>query len=112
MEFKKESGNSNNNQLSVNDISLVKGGASVPHGALLFINQLLFVNNDLVRELNDEYGYLESGPLLPMPWHKSQFLSHSFELLAGMEEYTYMSGYMNATPALGQYAEGKCKTQS
>ena len=96
-------------KLSINDIALIEGGTPVPHGELLFINKLLFVDNNVVKDLNEEYGYLESGPLLPLPWYKSQFLSHALELLSSRKEYTYMSGYMNSTPAFGQYGEGKRK---
>ena len=105
VEFKKDDGD----KLSINDIVLIEGGTPVPHGELLFINKLLFVNDDMVKNLNDEYAYLESGPLLPMPWYKSQFLSHSFELLSERKEYTYMSEYMNNTPEFGSYAEGPRK---
>ena len=52
------------------------------------------------------YSYLESGPLLPSPWYRSQFLSHAYDLLSDREEFTYMTEYMNMTGALGQYAEG------
>ena len=51
-------------------------------------------------------SYLESGPLLPSPWYRSQFLSHAYDLLSDREEFTYMTEYMNMTEGLGQYAEG------
>ena len=87
-------------------MDLLEGGTSVPHGSLLFIERLMFVDRKAVSKLNKEYSYLESGPLLPSPWYRSQFLSHAYEMLSGREEFTYMTEYMNMTQGLGQYAEG------
>ena len=91
-------------------MNLIEGGTTVPHGTLLFIERLMFVDREVVSRLNKEYSYLESGPLLPSPWYRSQFLSHAYDLLSDREEFTYMTEYMNMTQGLGQYAEGlrKC----
>ncbi len=94
------------NVLSVNGIELLEGGTPIDHGTMLFIDQLLFVDRDKVDELNEEYPFLESGPLLPAPWYESQFLSHALRTLSEREEYTYMVEYMNATHELGSYAPG------
>eukprot|EP00094_Tigriopus_californicus_P001544 TCALIF_01493-PA protein Name:"Protein of unknown function" AED:0.04 eAED:0.04 QI:513/0.8/1/1/0.8/0.66/6/259/724 len=93
-------------KLRVNDIELVEGGTPVPHGALLFINELLFVDNEMVKELEQDHGYLESGPLVIEPWSESQFLSHVYSFIEGSEEYTYMTEYMNSTPEIGEFAPG------
>lgn len=85
---------------------MVEGGTDVSNGAILFINKLLFVNREEVDRLNVEYGYLESGPLLPKPWYQSQFLSHAFQLLSKKEEFSYMTEYMSKTAALGKFAQG------
>eukprot|EP00095_Tigriopus_kingsejongensis_P006427 maker-scaffold469_size162558-snap-gene-0.30 protein:Tk06427 transcript:maker-scaffold469_size162558-snap-gene-0.30-mRNA-1 annotation:"hypothetical protein DAPPUDRAFT_309902" len=91
-------------KLRVNNIDLVEGGTPVPHGALLFINELLFVDDAKVSELENEYGYLETGPLIIEPWPESQFLSHVYELISKREEYTYMTEYLNKTPEIGDFA--------
>ncbi|TRY61331.1 hypothetical protein TCAL_01493 [Tigriopus californicus] len=98
-------------KLRVNDIELVEGGTPVPHGALLFINELLFVDNEMVKELEQDHGYLESGPLVIEPWSESQFLSHVYSFIEGSEEYTYMTEYMNSTPEIGEFAPGFTPTK-
>ena len=97
-------GRKNGFGLSVNGVELVEGGTSVKHGALLFLDQLLFVDHDRVEEVRSSHPYLESGPLLPKPWYRSQFLSHAHKILSRMEQYSYMSEYMEQTAELGDHA--------
>lgn len=94
-------------KISVNGVNLVEGGTEVPNGEILFVDKLLFVTDEDVKKLNDEFGYLESGPLLPYPWYESQFLSHIFHDLSEKEKYSYLTEYMNLTEELGQFAEGE-----
>lgn len=92
--------------LSANGVRLVEGGTPVPHGSLLFVDQLLFVDAEAVESLRAENGWLESGPLLPRPWYQSQFLSHALQLVSEREGFSYMAEYMNSTEELGDYAQG------
>ena len=92
-------------KVAVNGVELVEGaGTPVPHGRLLFLNEILFVNHEMVKKLNVKYGYLESGPILPTPWYKSQFLSHVFQKLNKREEFSDLVEYMNATENFGSFA--------
>lgn len=91
-------------KLLANGIELIEGGTPVPHGALLFLKELLFVDDASVTRLNEEHAYLESGPLLPLPWDESQFLSHAFNAVSENEQHSYMAEYMNMTPELGRFA--------
>ena len=77
-----------------------------PSSIVLF-NQFVQVN-----ELNEQYGYLESGPLLPSPWYQSQFLSHAFYMLNEKAETSYISNYMNVTEELGDFAQGYSKIRN
>ncbi len=91
----------------VNGTPLVEeSGTPVPHGSLLFVDRLLFVDHDRVEALARLHPWLESGPLLPGPWMRSQFLSHALRRLEEREGFAYMAEYMNATEELGRHAQG------
>ena len=92
-------------KLTANGVELSEGGTPVPNGQLLFVDKLLFVTHKSVQKLNSQFEYLETGPLLPVPWYKSQFLSHVYKILTEREGFEYVSGYMNQTAELGSYAE-------
>ena len=36
-------------------MNLIEGGTTVPHGTLLFIERLMFVDREVVSKLNKEY---------------------------------------------------------
>jgi len=100
----------NNIQLSIYpESSLLNGVPTLGEmdlisGKVIFLEKVLFVNSSIVKQLNKKYRYLESGPLVTYPWFRSQFLSHAFRILEGKPEYSQMTGYMNETSSLGQYA--------
>eukprot|EP00092_Neocalanus_flemingeri_P081783 GFUD01102224.1.p1 GENE.GFUD01102224.1~~GFUD01102224.1.p1 ORF type:complete len:173 (-),score=53.01 GFUD01102224.1:103-588(-) len=88
--------------------ALVRGGMTLHggRGSVLFLDQVLWVDHDVVEDLNNKFGYLESGPPINSPWNNSQFLSHSLGILEKLPNTTLTALYMNSTPALGEYAPG------
>jgi len=88
---------------------LVRGGITLDggRGSVLFLDKLLWVDHDVVDDLNSKYGFLESGPPINYPWNNSQFLSHSLVRLENMPETSLLAGYLNNTPSLGTLAPSK-----
>jgi len=88
---------------------LVRGGITLDggRGSILFLDKVLWVDHDVVDDLNSKYGFLESGPPINYPWNNSQFLSHSLVLLENMPETSLLASYLNNTPSLGSLAPSK-----
>jgi len=88
---------------------LVRGGITLVggRGSILFLDKVLWVDHDVVDDLNSKYGFLESGPPINYPWNNSQFLSHSLVLLENMPETSLLASYLNNTPSLGSLAPSK-----
>merc|ERR1711972_1057099 len=76
-------------------------------GSILFLDKVLWVDHDVVDDLNSKYGFLESGPPINYPWNNSQFLSHSLSRPENMPETSLLAGYLNNTPSLGDLAPSK-----
>jgi len=88
---------------------LVKGGITLDGGmgSVLFLDKVLWVDHDVVDDLNSKYGFLESGPPINYPWNNSQFLSHSLVKLENMPETSLLAEYLNNTLSLGTLAPSK-----
>ncbi|KAK4295158.1 hypothetical protein Pmani_032268 [Petrolisthes manimaculis] len=86
------------NKLLANGVEVtLESEVPLSRGRVYTINQLLFVDNDRVFELQAQYGDLETAPLLGNPWPASQFLSH---LLGWTEEEprtSHFAEYLNLT---------------
>eukprot|EP00088_Acartia_fossae_P065663 TRINITY_DN8100_c0_g1_i12.p1 TRINITY_DN8100_c0_g1~~TRINITY_DN8100_c0_g1_i12.p1 ORF type:complete len:906 (-),score=174.16 TRINITY_DN8100_c0_g1_i12:91-2808(-) len=72
-------------------------------GKLVFIEEVLFIDDNVVQDLNQKFRYLETGPLITYPWIESQFLSHTYRLLNKDPDFSYLSVYLNLTSDLGSY---------
>jgi len=82
----------------------VSGEMDLLSGKVVFVNEILFLDDEVVYDLNDKYGYLETGPLVAFPWFQSQFLSHSLRRLGSLPGFSSFTQYMNSTAQLGDYA--------
>lgn len=91
---------------------LNSGGTPIPHGSLLFIDRLLFVDSAGVEALRKDHAHLETAPFVFEPFHSSQFLSHAYDRLEGREDASYVVGYLNRTEELGDYAKGNGKDKA
>jgi len=76
-------------------------------GRVLFLDQVLWVDHDVVEDLNNEFSFLETGPPINSPWNNSQFLSHSLAILEKLPNTSQTGLYMNMTNTLGNFAPGR-----
>ena len=102
---------------------LIRGGITLAggRGSVLFLDQVLWVDHDLVDDLNAKYRYgndtkskqaqctfpprhLETSPPITSPWNNSKFLSHSLSILEKFPQASIFIDLMNNTSSLGDFA--------
>lgn len=71
------------------------GDTPVSRGNIQFIGDLLFVNAEMVKELNEKHRDVESAPLIISPWYSSQFLSHLYRELSSAHQFSFVLDYLN-----------------
>jgi len=85
---------------------LIRGGITLAggRGSVLFLDQVLWVDHDLVDDLNAKYRHLETSPPITSPWNNSKFLSHSLSILEKFSQASIFIDLMNNTSSLGDFA--------
>ncbi|XP_063229791.1 uncharacterized protein LOC134534960 isoform X2 [Bacillus rossius redtenbacheri] len=68
----------NSSLLTVNGVQVVKGDTPVAGGNMMFLGEVMFVDDDVVSRLYADNRDKETAPLIAFPWMRSQFLSHAF----------------------------------
>ncbi|GLH16155.1 Transforming growth factor-beta-induced protein ig-h3-like Protein [Gryllus bimaculatus] len=81
--------------LMVEGAHIVNGDTPVVGGNIMFIGEVLFVNEGVVQRLHQENRDKETPPLLAFPWFGSQFLSHAFLALEENPQFTQITRFVN-----------------
>nr|CAD7196997.1 unnamed protein product [Timema douglasi] len=82
--------------LTVNGVQVVKGDTPVSDGNMMFLGEVLFVDDEIVKKLQQSNRDKETAPLLAFPWMRSQFLSHAFLMLEeDPDRFTHITRFLN-----------------
>ncbi|XP_060517009.1 transforming growth factor-beta-induced protein ig-h3 [Cylas formicarius] len=81
--------------LMVNGASIVKGDTPVKNGNIMFIGEVLFINESVVSKLHQQNRDKETPPLLAFPWFGAQFLSHAFLALERDKRFKHITRFLN-----------------
>lgn len=81
--------------LTVNGADVVKGDTPVARGNIMFVSEVLFVNETVVQQLHQKHRDKETPPLLAFPWFGAQFLSHAFLALERSPRFTHITRFLN-----------------
>ncbi|XP_067003374.1 periostin [Anabrus simplex] len=81
--------------LTVEGAAIVNGDTPVTGGNIMFIGEVLFVNDGVVQRLHQDNKDKETPPLLAFPWFGSQFLSHAFLALEENPQFTQITRFVN-----------------
>lgn len=81
--------------LTVNGVDLVKGDTPVMKGNIMFVSEVLFVNESVVQQLHQKHRDKETPPLLAFPWFGAQFLSHAFLALERNPHFSHITRFLN-----------------
>ncbi|XP_018321992.1 transforming growth factor-beta-induced protein ig-h3 [Agrilus planipennis] len=84
-----------NPTLTVNGILVVKGDTPLKKGNIMFIAEVLFVNESVVSRLHQQHRDKETPPLLAFPWFGAQFLSHAFLALERDNRFKQITRFLN-----------------
>ncbi|XP_024084217.1 periostin [Cimex lectularius] len=82
-------------RISSNGVELVKGDTPVTKGNIMFVTEVLFVDDAVVGKLHEEHRDKETPPLLAFPWFGSQFLSHTFLSIESMKGFSHITRFLN-----------------
>ena len=80
---------------TVNGVSIVNGDTPVENGNIMFIREVLFVNENVVQQLHQKNKDKETPPLLAFTWMNSQFMSYAYLALQKDSRFTHMTRYIN-----------------
>ena len=94
--------------MSANGAPIVRGDTPIHHGNLMFISEVLFVNEAEVQKLHQQNKDKETPPLLAFPWFGAQFLSHAFLALERQRKFSHITRFLNAAD-LAPHVSGKGK---
>ncbi|XP_075214572.1 transforming growth factor-beta-induced protein ig-h3 [Lycorma delicatula] len=86
---------SKKSSLTINGVDIVKGDTPVVRGNIMFISEVLFVNEAVVQRLHQKHKDKETPPLLAFPWFGAQFLSHAFLALERNPRFTHITRFLN-----------------
>nr|CAD7444248.1 unnamed protein product [Timema bartmani] len=93
---RKSNGGSSPGVLTVNGVQVVKGDTPVSDGNMMFLGEVLFVDDEIVKKLQQSNRDKETAPLLAFPWMRSQFLSHAFLMLEkDPDRFTHITRFLN-----------------
>ncbi|XP_054284150.1 transforming growth factor-beta-induced protein ig-h3-like [Macrosteles quadrilineatus] len=81
--------------LTVNGADVVKGDTPVARGNIMFVSEVLFVNETVVQRLHQKHKDKETPPLLAFPWFGAQFLSHAFLALERTPHFSHVTRFLN-----------------
>ncbi|XP_069698147.1 periostin isoform X2 [Periplaneta americana] len=81
--------------LNVNGVPVVNGDTPVENGNIMFISEVLFVDEDVVQRLHQQNKDKETPPLLAFTWMNSQFISHAYLALQKDPRFTHVTRYIN-----------------
>lgn len=95
--------------LKLNGAEVVKGDTPITKGNIMFLGEVLFVDDSTVHRLHESHKDKETPPLLAFPWFGAQFLSHAFLALETNSNFTHITRFLNVAdlaphiPGAGQY---------
>nr|CAD7590216.1 unnamed protein product [Timema genevievae] len=102
-------GGSSPGVLTVNGVQVVKGDTPVSDGNMMFLGEVLFVDDEIVKKLQQSNRDKETAPLLAFPWMRSQFLSHAFLMLEkDPDRFTHITRFLNLAD-LAPHIAGKAR---
>lgn len=81
--------------LTINGADVVKGDTPVAKGNIMFVSEVLFVNESVVQRLHQKHRDKETPPLLAFPWFGAQFLSHAFLALERTPKFSHITRFLN-----------------
>ncbi|KAL1124421.1 hypothetical protein AAG570_001049, partial [Ranatra chinensis] len=81
--------------LKANGVEVVKGDTPVTRGNIMFLTEVLFVDDEVVHRLHESHRDKETPPLLAFPWFGAQFLSHAFLTLERDPRFTHITRFLN-----------------
>ncbi|KAK9510263.1 hypothetical protein O3M35_005086 [Rhynocoris fuscipes] len=82
-------------KITANGVEVVKGDTPVTRGNIMFVNEVLFVDDTVVNRLHEEHRDKETPPLLAFPWFGSQFLSHAFINIESDKRFMHITRFLN-----------------
>ncbi|KAF6215018.1 hypothetical protein GE061_009766 [Apolygus lucorum] len=85
----------NDGMITANGVELVKGDTPINKGNIMFVTEVLFVDEQVVSQLHEEHRDKETPPLLAFPWFGSQFLSHAFVALEADARFKHVTRFLN-----------------
>jgi hypothetical protein len=91
----KEAGHHNSISFTVNGVQIVNGDTPVENGNIMFLSEVLFVNEEVVNRLHEQNRDKETPPLLAYTWMNSPFISHAYLALQTDSRFTLVSHYIN-----------------
>jgi len=98
--------------LTANGVPVVGGDTPVQHGNILFVSEVLFVNEEVVARLHEHNRDKETPPLVAFPWIGSQFLSHAFLALeetstnSAKYKFSHITRFLNMANNLAAIVSG------
>ncbi|KAK6622611.1 hypothetical protein RUM43_008453 [Polyplax serrata] len=92
--------------LSANGAPIVRGDTPIHHGNLMFVSEVLFVDEAEVHKLHQKNKDKETPPLLAFPWFGAQFLSHAFLALERQRKFSHITRFLNLAD-LAPHVSGK-----
>uniref|UniRef100_A0A8D8ZTE4 Transforming growth factor-beta-induced protein ig-h3 n=1 Tax=Cacopsylla melanoneura TaxID=428564 RepID=A0A8D8ZTE4_9HEMI len=92
-------------RLTVNNVELIKGDTPLTKGNIMFLPDVLFVTDTIVKKLREKNKDKETPPPISYPWKGSTFLSHSFLMLGGTPGYRHITRFLNMAD-LSDYVPG------
>lgn len=82
-------------KITANGVEVVKGDTPVTRGNIMFVSEVLFVDDTVVGRLHEEHRDKETPPLLAFPWFGSQFLSHAFLSIESDKRFMHITRFLN-----------------
>lgn len=90
-----KNGPRNSVSFTVNGVQIVNGDTPVENGNIMFIGEILFVNEEVVNRLHQQNRDKETPPLLAYTSVNSLFFSHAYLALQKDSRFTYVTRYIN-----------------
>ncbi|XP_021939131.1 transforming growth factor-beta-induced protein ig-h3 isoform X2 [Zootermopsis nevadensis] len=91
----RKDGRRNSVIFTVNGVQIVNGDTPVENGNIMFISEVLFVNEEVVTKLHQQNRDKETPPLLAYTWMNSPFISHAYLALQKDPRFTYVTQHIN-----------------
>lgn len=91
----RKDGRRNSVIFTVNGVQIVNGDTPVENGNIMFISEVLFVNEEVVTKLHQQNRDKETPPLLAYTWMNSPFISHAYLALQKDPRFTYITQHIN-----------------